>query len=223
MALRITGQLSRAVGFRDIEAHRTTSHSFDNFMQLKILQREYSQIAIITGCDDPVLFTILTDPKCHQIVNYSTIEPQDHVWIYLVNLMLIVTNDVIKASVIVDFGLDCNTVFDVFEFSVQNRNIEVWAIIVTRLIIQVCRTCLLLLLMGTWIVIFEIVSFNRILKDLDDLLAGVLLETRVVLAHFTSFGRLPALIIDLLVNLCQVLVLACWNPYHLLISIRISK
>ena len=137
--------------------------------------------------------------------------------------MLIVANDIVKASVIVYFGLDCDAVFNVFESRVQNLNIKVWVIVVTRLIVVVCGTRLLLLFMGTWVVLFEIVPFNRLLKDLDDLLAGVLLEARVVLAHFASFGRLPALIIDLLVNLWQVLVLASWNPDNLLISIRISK
>ena len=69
----------------------------------------------------------------------------------------------------------------------------------------------------------EVVPLDRLLKDLDDLLTGVLLEARVVLAHLASLGHLPSLIIELLVHLRQVLVLASRDSNHLLIPICISE
>lgn len=68
-------------------------------MQLQILEGEYSQVSIVTRCDDPVLFPISSHPECNQVIDQAAVEAQDHVWINLINLMLIVSNDVIEAAV----------------------------------------------------------------------------------------------------------------------------
>ena len=67
--------------------------------------------------------------------------------------------------------------------------------------------------------LLKVIPLNSVLQDLNDLFACIFLETRVVLAHLTSFGHLPSLIIYLLVDLCQVLVKASRDTDQLLVPI----
>ena len=84
-------------------------------MQLQVLQREHSEIAIVTGSDDPVFFAISADSERDQIVDLAAIKPKDHVWVDLFNLVLVVADDVVETSVSVDLTLDRDALSDVFE------------------------------------------------------------------------------------------------------------
>ena len=84
-------------------------------MQLQVLQREHSEVAIVTSGDNPVLFAISANSERDQIVDLAAIEPKDHVWIDLFNLVLVVADYVVEASVCVDLTLDGDALLDVFE------------------------------------------------------------------------------------------------------------
>lgn len=72
---------------------------------------------------------------------------------------------------------------------------------------------LLLLLMRAWIVFLEVIPFDSLLKDLDDLLSRILFVFR------RFWPWLESLVVDLLVDLRQVLMLASGDADHLLVSI----
>jgi len=44
-------------------------------MQLKIFQWEYSQIAVITSCNNPVLFAAGANSERDQVIDLATIKP----------------------------------------------------------------------------------------------------------------------------------------------------
>lgn len=166
-----------------------------------------------------MLLAIGAHSERHQIVDQSAVEAQDHVGVDLVNLVLIVAHNVVKAAVIVDFRLYGDAVLDILKLLVH----YVHVLVVVFSAVRVGWACLLLLFVGSGVVLLEIVPFDRLLKDLYDLLPSVLLEAWVVLAHLAPLGHLPSLIVELLVHLRQVLVLASRNSNHLLIPIRIAE
>ena len=115
MALHITRQTVRAICLGDIDADWIASDSLHDLVQLQVLQREHSEIAIVTGSDDPVFFAVSADSERDQIVDLAAIKAKDHVWIDLFNLVLVVADDVVEASVSVDLTLDRDAFPDVFE------------------------------------------------------------------------------------------------------------
>lgn len=58
MALRVTRQRGRAVRLGDIDANWVASDALDDPVQLKVLQREDSQVTIVARCDNPVLLPV---------------------------------------------------------------------------------------------------------------------------------------------------------------------
>ena len=91
-------------------------------MQLQVLQRENSEVAIVASGDDPVFFAVSADSERDQIVDLAAIKPKDHVWIDLFNLVLVVADDIVEASVSVDLTLDRDAISDVFEALVQHSD-----------------------------------------------------------------------------------------------------
>ena len=71
-------------------------------MKLEVLEREDSQVSVVASCNNPVLFSIVSNPDSDQVIDLSTVKPQDHIWIDLVNLMLVVTDHVVETSLRVD-------------------------------------------------------------------------------------------------------------------------
>jgi len=124
VAFQICGLLSRAVGFGHIDANGATRQTLDNFMQLEVLEREDTQVAIVASCDNPVLLAVLTDAEGHQVVNLSAVEPQDHVGVDLVHLVLVVTHDIIEAALRENSRLHGNAVavLRVFHLLVNQSN-----------------------------------------------------------------------------------------------------
>ena len=68
-------------------------------MQLQILEGDDSQVSIVARCDDPMLLPISSYSKCNQVIDQTAVEAQDHVWINLIDLVLIVSNDIVEAAV----------------------------------------------------------------------------------------------------------------------------
>ena len=71
-------------------------------MKLEVLEREDTQVSVVASCNNPVLFSIVSNSDRDQVIDLSTVEPQDHIWVDLVNLMLVVTNNVVETSLRVD-------------------------------------------------------------------------------------------------------------------------
>ena len=139
-----------------------------------------------------MLLAILTHSKGYQIVDLATVKPQDHVWINLFDFVLIMSYSVIEAAVGVYFTLNRDALFDLIEILSYYSHI----------FSGVCTSCswpgLVPLLIGSRVELIKVESFNRLLKDLNYLLAGVLLIFR------TAWSRLKIRIIDLLIDLTQV-------------------
>ena len=91
-------------------------------MQLQVLQRENSEVAIVASGYDPVFFAVSADSERDQIVDLAAIKSKDHVWIDLFNLVLVVADDIVEASVSVDLTLDRDAFSNVFEALVQHSD-----------------------------------------------------------------------------------------------------
>ena len=52
----------------------------------------------------------------------AAIKSKDHVWIDLFDLMLVVADDVVEASMGIDLALDRDALFNVFEALVQHSD-----------------------------------------------------------------------------------------------------
>ena len=63
MAARVDARRCRTVSFSDIDADWIASDSLHDLVQLQVLQREHSEVAIVTGSDDPVFFAISADSE----------------------------------------------------------------------------------------------------------------------------------------------------------------
>ena len=75
-----------------------------------MLERKDTQVSVVASCDNPVLFSIVSNSDSDQVIDLSTVKPQDHIWVDLVNLMLVMTDHVVETSLRVDTRLDCNAV-----------------------------------------------------------------------------------------------------------------
>ena len=75
-----------------------------------MLERKDTQVSIVASCNNPVLFSIVSNSDSDQVIDLSTVEPQDHIWVDLVDLMLVVTDHIVETSLRVDTRLDCNAV-----------------------------------------------------------------------------------------------------------------
>ena len=122
VAARVDAQRCRTVGFGDIDADWVASDALHDLVQLQVLQRKHSEVAIVARGDDPVFFAISADPEGDQIVDLAAIEPKDHVWIDLFNLVFVVAHDVVEAPVGVDLTLDRDALSDVVEALVQHSD-----------------------------------------------------------------------------------------------------
>ena len=122
MTARVDAQRCRTVSFGDIDADWIASDSLHDLVQLQVLQREHSEVAIVTGSDDPVFFAIAADSERDQIVDLAAIKSKDHVWIDLFDLMFVVADDVVEASMRIDLALDRDALFDVLEALVQHSD-----------------------------------------------------------------------------------------------------
>ena len=154
-----------------------------------------------------MLFTILSNSKCHQIVDLATVKAKNHIWINLFNLVLVVPNYIIEAAIGVDLALHWDALFDLIECLLDHAH----SFIV--FVVGGVRTWLISLLLRRWIVLVKVESLDRRLENLDNLLACVLFVFRA------ARSRLKIPFIYLLVNLRQIGVLALRDTDYLLITI----
>jgi len=117
------------------------------------------------------------------------------------------SHSVVEATMSVYFTLNRNAFFDLIETLSYDSYIF-------RSVRTSCsRPSLVLLLIGSRVELIKVESFDRLLKDLNYLLAGVLLIFR------TALLRLEINIINLLIDLTQVFIVALRDAYYLLIPI----
>ena len=154
-----------------------------------------------------MLFTILSNSKCHQIVDLATVKAKNHIWINLFNLVLVVPNYIIEAAIGVDLALHWDALFDLVE------SLFDYAHSFIVFVVSGVRTWLISLLLRRWIVLVKVESLDRRLENLDNLLACVLFVFRA------ARSRLKIPFIYLLVNLRQIGVLALRDTDYLLITI----
>ena len=177
MALQISRWILRAISFCHINADWASWESFHNFVKLEVLERKDTQVSVVASCNNPVLFSIVSNSDRDQVIDLSTVEPQDHIWVDLVNLMLVVTNNVVETSLRVDTWLDCNAVpvFRIIDLWVNQSQIVHLLLAARTLDVSLLVRCL--------IERIKVEAFNRLLQDLDDLLPLVHLNELVPLYY----------------------------------------
>ena len=98
MTVRIDGKPLRSDCLGDIDACWTASEALDNSNKQEILQRKNSKEAIVASCYNPMLLAVTANSERDNVVDCATIETQDHVWVDFFDGMLVVTNDIVEAS-----------------------------------------------------------------------------------------------------------------------------
>ena len=157
-----------------------------------------------------MLFSLGAYSESDKVIDQATVEAQDHVRINLVYLVLVVADYVVEAAVGVDLCLHCDAILHVLKHLVHY---------VDPLSLIIGGTGLLFLSVRARVMLIKVVAFNRLLQNLDYLLASVLFVGRWVLPRFYWLSWLIALVVDHLVYLRQVLLLPCWDSKDLLVLI----
>ena len=130
-----------------------------------------------------MLFAVTAHPEGHQVVDLTHVKSQHHVWVYFLDLVLVVAHNVVEATVRVDLALNCNALFDFFETLMQDTYVS----------LAFARTHLASLLVGSCVVLVKIESFDGFLENFDDLLSCVLFKLRLAspdLGHVVSVVHL---------------------------------
>ena len=122
-----------------------------------------------------MLFSLGAYSESDKVIDQATVEAQDHVRINLVYLVLVVADYVVKAAVGVDLCLHCDAILHVLEHLVHY---------VDPLSLIIGGTGLLFLSVRARVMFIKVVAFNRLLQNLDYLLASVLFVGRWVLSWF---------------------------------------
>ena len=98
MCSHISGLLVCSIRQRHIQTDWISGHPLDNSLYLEAFQREHSNISVVACSNDPVFRSGSTRPKSHHVVYFVRVKTQDHVWVYLLDLMLVMTHNVVKGS-----------------------------------------------------------------------------------------------------------------------------
>ena len=157
-----------------------------------------------------MLFSLGAHSESDQVVDQATVEAQNHVRVYLVDLVLVVADYVIKAAVSVDLCLHCNAILHILEHLVHY--LHIFSLIISG-------TGLLFLFVSYGVMLIKIIAFYRLLENLDDLFPSVFFVERRLLSWLDWLSWLIPLVIDHLVYLSQVLLLTRWNSKDLLVLI----
>lgn len=146
-----------------------------------------------------MFFSVTPDSESDNVIDFTAVKSQDHVRIDLVNLMHIVSNDIVEAPVRVDLALHGNAILDFIETLVQVANLAQ---------VSLCWTRLVSLLESCRVVLIEVEAFNRVLQKLDYLFSSVLF-VRVIIWIWLKIR-----IVDAAIDIGYVVVVACGDPNH---------
>ena len=124
--------------------------------------------------------------------------------------MLVVSDNVVEATVRVNLCLHCNAILYILKLLVHD---------VHTLWLKIGWSSLLFLFVCACVVLIEVIAFNCFLQNLYYLLASVFFVRWDFLPWFYFLSWLKPLVVNHLVDLCQILLLSCRNPNNLLVPI----
>ena len=92
-----------------------------------------------------MFFSVTPDSESDNVIDFTAVKSQDHVRIDLVNLMHIVSDDIVEAPVCVDLALHGDAILNFIETLVQVANLAQVSLSWTRLVslLESCRVVLI--------------------------------------------------------------------------------
>ena len=144
-----------------------------------------------------MLFSVTPHSECHNVIDFTAVKSEDHVRIDLVNLVHVVSHNIVEAPVRVDLALHGNAILNLIETLMQVSNLAQVSLSWTRLVslLEACR-----------VVLIKVEAFDRVLEKLDYLFSSVFFVIVII------WIRLKGRIINAAIDIWNVVVVAGRDP-----------